>query len=139
MEGLHHVERVELPGEMRVPDAQEEPGGDNLAVRVRAMWPVLMEDATGLRVIDQAIGLAMYDPQRYAHLANEATDLYHGPLLTLCPPGWTQRRKEEVVDLILATMRGFLMEWQTTRSVVRIDPALTALVRALDREETAGA
>ena len=35
-------------------------------------------------------------------------------------------------------MRGFLMEWQTTRSVVRIDPALTALVRALDREETRG-
>ena len=112
---------------------------DRLGERVRAMWPILMEDATGLRVIDQAIGLAMYDPQRYAHLANDATALYHGPLLTLCPPGWTQQRKEEVVDLILATLRGFLMEWQTTRSVVRIDPALTALVRALDREETADA
>ena len=88
------------------------------------MWPVLMEDATGLRVIDQAIGLAMYDPKRYAHLANDATALYHGPLMTLCPPGWTEERKDEVVDLILATMRGFLMEWQTTRSAVRIDPAL---------------
>jgi DNA-binding transcriptional regulator YbjK len=110
-----------------------------LGERVRAMWPVLMEDATGLRVIDQAIGLAMYDPQRYAHLANDATGLYYGPLMTLCPPAWTEQRKEEVVDLIMATMRGFLMEWQTTRSVVRIDPALTALVRALDREETGGA
>jgi len=34
---------------------------DTLGERVQAMWPVLMEDATGLRVIDQAIGLAMYD------------------------------------------------------------------------------
>jgi AcrR family transcriptional regulator len=111
---------------------------DTLAGRVRAMWPVLMEDATGLRVIDQAIGLAMYDPRRYAHLANDATALYRGPLMTLCPPGWTEDRKGEIVDLILATMRGFLMEWQTTRSAVRIDPGLAALSRALDREESAG-
>jgi DNA-binding transcriptional regulator YbjK len=111
---------------------------ETLGARVGAIWPVLMEDATGLRVIDQAIGLAMYDPQRYAHLANEATGVYRVALMTLCPPGWTEQRKEEVVDLILATMRGFLMEWQTTRSVVRIDPALTALVRALNREEDVG-
>jgi AcrR family transcriptional regulator len=111
---------------------------DTLGERVRAMWPVLMKDATGVRVIDQAIGLAMYDPQRYAHLANDATALYRGPLKTVCPSGWTEQRKDEVVDLILATMRGFLMEWQTTRSVVRIDPALTALVRSLEREETTG-
>jgi hypothetical protein len=43
----------------------------------------------------------------------------------------------EVVDLVLAAMRGFLMEWQTTRSTELIDPALTALVRALEREEAA--
>jgi AcrR family transcriptional regulator len=110
---------------------------DRLGERVRALWPVLMDDATGLRVIDQAIGLAMYDPQRYAHLANDAAALYQGPLTTLCPAEWSDQRKEEVVDLILATMRGFLMEWQTTRSVVRIDPALSALARALDREEDA--
>jgi AcrR family transcriptional regulator len=112
---------------------------ETLSERVRALWPVLMEDATGLRVIDQAIGLAMFDPQRYAHLANDATALYHDPLLSLCPPEWTEERKEEVIDLILATMRGFLMEWQTTRSAARIDPALAALVRALQREETAPA
>ena len=108
-----------------------------LAERVRAIWPVLLDDATGLRVIDQAIGLAMYDPERYAHLATDATSRYHGPLMTLCPAAWTEERKEEVVDLVLATLRGFLMEWQTTRSSARIDPALAALVRALEREEAA--
>ena len=112
---------------------------ERLGERVRAMWPVLMEDATGLRVIDQAIGLAMYDPQRYAHLANDAAALYRGPLMSLCPSEWSPRRTEEVAELILATMRGFLMEWQTSRTTARIDPALTALVRALGREETAGA
>lgn len=110
---------------------------DTLGERVRAIWPVLMDDATGLRVIDQAIGLAMYDPRRYAHLANDATALYHGPLMSLCPPEWSEQRKDEIAELILATMRGLLMEWQTTRSAVRIDPALTALVRALEREEAA--
>ncbi len=109
---------------------------ETLGERIRTMWPVLMDDATGLRVIDQAIGLAMYDPQRYAHLATDATVVYHQPLMALCPPGWDEQRKEEVVDLILATMRGLLMEWQTTRSAARIDPALNALVRALEREET---
>ena len=112
-------------------------GVPTMAERVRAMWPVLMDDTTGLRVIDQAIGLAMYDPARYAHLAREATTHYHGPLMSLCPPDWPQQRKEEVVDLVLAAMRGFLMEWQTTRSTELIDPALTALVRALEREEAA--
>ncbi|MBO0812627.1 MAG: TetR/AcrR family transcriptional regulator, partial [Microlunatus sp.] len=47
-------------------------GHSSLAARVRAIWPVLAEDATGLRVIDQAIGLAMYDPEHYAHLARDA-------------------------------------------------------------------
>jgi AcrR family transcriptional regulator len=112
---------------------------DTLSERVRAIWPVLMEDATGLRVIDQAIGLAMYDPQRYAHLANDASALYRGPLISLCPSEWSEQRREEVAELILATMRGFLMEWQTSRSAVRIDPALSALVRALEREEAADA
>ena len=112
---------------------------DTLGERVRAIWPVLMEDATGLRVIDQAIGLAMYDPQRYAHLANDAAALYRGPLISLCPSDWSPQRREQVAELILATMRGFLMEWQTSHSTARIDPALTALVRALGREETAGA
>src|SRR4051812_22602315 len=36
----------------------------SLASRVRALWPALADDASGLRVIDQAIGLAMYDPER---------------------------------------------------------------------------
>src|SRR4051794_19003488 len=51
-----------------------------LSERIRATWPVLREDATGLRVIDQAIGLAMYDPEHYAHLAKDAADQYIGPL-----------------------------------------------------------
>lgn len=109
----------------------------SLADRVRAVWAVLMDDATGVRAIDQAIGLAMYDPARYAHLAKDAAALYRRPLMTLCPPDWDVERKEAVAELIMATMRGLLMEWQTTRESDRIELALTALTRALDREEAA--
>jgi AcrR family transcriptional regulator len=112
--------------------------GDTLAAKVDSMWPVLMDDASGLRVIDQAIGLAMHDPQRYAHLARDASDQYRGPLLAMCPDGWTERRKQEVAEMILATMRGFLMEWRTVGDSVRIQDGLAALVRAVQREEDAG-
>jgi AcrR family transcriptional regulator len=106
-----------------------------LAGRVRALWRGLAEDETGLRVIDQAIGLAMYDPERYAHLATDAADMYVSPLVSLFPPGWSSVRKREVAEFVMATMRGFLMEWRTTRNHVRIEAGLAALSRALDAEE----
>jgi AcrR family transcriptional regulator len=112
--------------------------GPGLAARVRAIWPALSADETGLRVIDQAIGLAMYDPQRYAHLAHEASQQYRPALLAMCPDGWTDRRKREVAELILATMRGFLMEWRTSRDGAAVEAGLAALARALEREEAAG-
>src|SRR5262249_44455661 len=71
--------------------ASERPGLDTLAARVRAIWPVLMSDESGLRVIDQAIGLVMYDPVRYADLGREASAQYLPSLLSLCPEGWSQR------------------------------------------------
>lgn len=109
-----------------------------LAERIRAIWPVLMDDASGLRVIDQAIGLAMYDPERYAHLAHEATQQYLGPVMSLCPQAWPDRRKLEVAQLVTAVMRGFLMEWRTARDLTAVEAGLAALVRALEREEADG-
>jgi len=111
---------------------------DSLAERVRAIWPVLMDDATGVRVIDEAIGLAMYDPARYAHLSRGASESYLGVLESWCPPHWTGQRKREVALLIVATLRGCLAEWRTTRDMANIAPALDALIRALEREEKAG-
>lgn len=109
------------------------PGG--LAQRVRAIWPILEANATGLRVIDQAIGLAMYDPDRYAHLARNAADQYRDALREILPAEWTDERRTEVADLLLATFRGFLMDWRTTGDAERITSALEALGRALDNEE----
>lgn len=109
--------------------------GSSLGERVVALWPLLADDATGLRVIDQAIGLAMYDPERYRHLADQAADLYVEPLMALCPASWDEQRKSEVAELVMAAMRGFLMEWRTTRDEDRVEAGLQALSRALDAEE----
>ena len=106
-----------------------------LAERVRAIWPILAADETGLRVIDQAIGLVMYDPERYADLGRQTATQYLPGLLALCPDGWTDRRKFEVAEMIMAVMRGFLMDWRTTGEPARIEAGLQALARALDREE----
>lgn len=111
------------------------PPGSPLSVHVRAFWPVLADDATGLRAIDEAIGLAMYDPEKFGHLAREASDMYRGPLAALCPPGWSAARRIEVVELVLAAMRGCLLEWRTAHDRPAIEAALNALCRAIEREE----
>ncbi|WP_329135177.1 TetR/AcrR family transcriptional regulator [Streptomyces sp. NBC_01476] len=118
--------------------AVEGPGPRTLAARVRAIWPVLTGAESGLRVLDQAIGLTMYDPDRYAALGREASRQYLPLLLSICPPDWPERRKLEVAELILAAMRGFLIDWLTTGSTDGAEAGLEALVRALEREEREG-
>ncbi|TDT98796.1 TetR family transcriptional regulator [Streptomyces sp. 846.5] len=112
-----------------------------LAGRVRAIWPVLMGEDNGLRrVLDQAIGLAMYDPERYAELGRGATTQYLPSLLSICPEGWSDRRKLGVAEMILATLRGFVMDRATGNGdMAGADAGFEALVRALEREEAAGA
>jgi AcrR family transcriptional regulator len=106
-----------------------------LAARVRAMWPVLVGDEA--RVLDQAIGLSMYDPDRYAELGREASRQYLPTLMSLCPENWTERRKLEVAEMILAVLRGFLVDWRTSGDAPGVAAGFNALVRALDREEAA--
>ena len=108
----------------------------SLADRVRAVWPVLV--AAEAYVLDQAIGLAMYDPGRYADLGRGASEQYLPSLRAICPPAWTDRRKHEVAEMILATLRGFLVDARTSGDMAGIGAGFEALGRALDREEAAG-
>jgi DNA-binding transcriptional regulator YbjK len=106
-----------------------------LSARVRAIWPILVGEEA--RVLDQAIGLAMYDPDRYAELGRGASQQYLPTLLSLCPEHWTDRRKLEVSEMILAVLRGFLVDARTSGDTAGIAAGFKALVRALEREEAA--
>lgn len=106
-----------------------------LAERVRALWPILVGDEA--RVLDQAIGLAMYDPGRYVELGRGASKQYLPSLLSLCPSEWTDQRKLEVSEMILAVLRGFLVDYRTSRDTEGIAAGFEALARALEREEAA--
>jgi len=55
-----------------------------------------------------------------------------------CPPHGTSQHKHEIALLIVATLRGCLAEWRTTRDMANITPALDALSRLLEREEKDG-
>ena len=77
------------------------PDGQSLAERVRAIWPALLGEES--RVLDQAIGLTMYDPVRYGELGRGASQQYLPTLLSICPPQWPDQRKLEVSEMILAT------------------------------------
>jgi AcrR family transcriptional regulator len=117
--------------------AESGPHHRPLAERVRALWPVLLGEEG--YVLDQAIGLAMYDPERYVALGSGASEQYLPTLLSICPPDWTASRKLEVAELILAVLRGFLVDSRTSGDAAGISAGFEALARALDREEAAGA
>ncbi|MFE2427439.1 TetR/AcrR family transcriptional regulator [Streptomyces sp. NPDC059373] len=102
---------------------------------VRAVWPVLVGEEA--RVLDQAIGLAMYDPDRYAALGREASQQYLPLLLSICPEHWSDRRRLEVAEMILATLRGFLVDSRTSGDTAGVAAGFDALARALEREEAA--
>ena len=106
-----------------------------LSDRVRDLWPVLTGAESA--VLDQAIGLAMYDPGRYAALGRGASRQYLPALLAICPSGWAEERKIEVSEMILAVLRGFLVDWRTSADSDGIAAGFRSLVRALEREEAA--
>jgi AcrR family transcriptional regulator len=111
------------------------PGPKTLAARVRAVWPALVGEES--RVLDQAIGLMMYDPTRYAELGRGASQQYLPSLLSICPPAWTDQRKLQVAEMILAVLRGFLIDRLTSADGAGVEAGFEALTRALDREEAA--
>jgi AcrR family transcriptional regulator len=107
-----------------------------LAARVRAVWPALVGEES--RVLDQAIGLMMYDSARYAELGRGASQQYLPALLSICPPDWSDQRKLEVSEMILAVLRGFLIDRLTSGDTTGVEAGFEALARALQREEAAG-
>jgi AcrR family transcriptional regulator len=107
-----------------------------LGARVRDLWPALVS-AEG-SVLDQAIGLSMYDPARYAALGRGASQQYLPALLSLLPGTWSERRRLEVAEMVLGALRGFLIDRLTSGNTDGVEAGLDALERALDREEAAG-
>ncbi|RSM40705.1 TetR/AcrR family transcriptional regulator [Amycolatopsis balhimycina DSM 5908] len=107
-----------------------------LADRVRAAWESLRDEETQLRrVLDQAMGLAMYDPGRYAALGRGASQQYLPTLVRFCPADWPERRKLEVASMILAALRGFLVSLLIDDDFATA--GVEALLRAVEREEAA--
>jgi DNA-binding transcriptional regulator YbjK len=104
-----------------------------LSDRVLALWPVLVGDEGA--VLDQAVGLAMYAPERYAALGRQNSRQYLPALLAICPASWSPRRRLEVSEMILAVLRGFLVDARISGDTDGIEAGFEALRRALDREE----
>jgi AcrR family transcriptional regulator len=115
--------------------ATDGPARRTLAAWVREIWPILVGEEA--RVLDQAIGLAMYDPDRYAELGRGASQQYLPSLLSVCPEHWSDRRKLEVAEMMLATLRGFLVDARTSGDTAGVAAGFDALARALEREEAA--
>ncbi|MGQ4517050.1 TetR/AcrR family transcriptional regulator [Streptomyces sp. DW26H14] len=110
----------------------------SLAEKVRAVWPILTGEEPGLRrVLDQAMGLAMYDNVRHRALGREASRQYLPLLMSFCPERWPERRRFAVAEMILATLRGFLLERLIGEDASEVGEGFEALIRMLEREEAA--
>ena len=107
--------------------------GPGLVDRVRALWPVLIDAEQDALL--QAVGLAMYDPERYEALVRGSAREYLDALRAICPAGWTEQRRTEVAELVLATMRGLLLAQRVESDAHDVAAGLAALERALRREE----
>ena len=116
--------------------AAREPADGTLGERVRSVWLTLSDEHAGPRVLDQASGLARYDPTRYAALGRDATEQYLPAVWAICPPDWSPQRREEIGELIVATLRGLLVDLLTSGDQNRVEAGLRALLRALAHEET---
>jgi AcrR family transcriptional regulator len=109
----------------------------SLAERVRALWPVLTSRHAWVH--DQGMGLMMYDPSRYLELGRGSSQQYLPTLVGLCPEDWPERRKTEVAEMIMATLRGFVIDRLASGDNSGVDAGFEALARALDREEASPA
>jgi AcrR family transcriptional regulator len=107
----------------------------SLADRVLALWPVLTSGYAWVH--DQAMGLMMYDPGRYLELGRGSSQQYLPTLVALCPDHWSERRKREVAEMIMAALRGFVIDRFASGDDSGVGGGFEALVRALDREEAA--
>ena len=106
-----------------------------LAARVRAVWSAVM--GAEFRVLGQSVGLTMYDPERYAGLGMSATEQYMSAMIAICPPDWSEQRKLEVAEMVIAVLRGFTVEFLTSGNSAAVEAGFAALARALEREEAA--
>ena len=136
-------ESVELLRERRVASSLAAAFGPgqvpSLAGRVRAVWPVLTGSGEGQRALDQALGLAMYDPKRHGAIAVDAAGHFLPALRDMCPPQWSDQRKDEIAELVFAALRGFLVQRRTggTDGGSGGEAGFEALLRMLEREEAA--
>jgi AcrR family transcriptional regulator len=119
----------------RALDAWARTGG-SLADWVRVAWAALLGEES--RVLDQAIGLVLYDTDRYGPLGQGASEVYLPTLLARCPEHWAPERKLQVAHLILGALRGFLIERATSGDPAGVAAGLDALCRAVEREERDG-
>jgi AcrR family transcriptional regulator len=107
--------------------AAQETARRTLAARVRAVWPALMGEQS--RVLDQAIGLMLYDPARYGELGRGSSQQYLPGLVSICPPDWSDQRKLEVAEMIMALPpAAFGLFMQQMRLVPLDQPARLAQV-----------
>jgi AcrR family transcriptional regulator len=115
-------------------EAADQAQPQTLAARVLAVWPALMGEER--RVLAQAVGLMLYDSDRYAALGASAAEQYMPALRSLCPPDWPERRKSEVAEMIMASLQGLVITMLTSGDAARVEAGLAALGRALEQEES---
>lgn len=91
---------------------------------LRETWQALMRDEATARVLLQGIGLALAEPERYGPIGSDSVQEYLPPIEASLPPQWSPTRRNRAATLILAVVRGLMLDGFATSDRTRVDDAL---------------
>ena len=95
------------------------------STQLRDSWRALMGDEASARVLLQGIGLALAEPERYGAIGRDSVEVYLPPIEASLPAQWTAGQRQRAATLILAVIRGLMLDGFATGEAERVDAALT--------------
>jgi AcrR family transcriptional regulator len=111
------------------------PPGATFAENCRAAWDdMITPDSEPLfRLFFEVYGIALRQPRLYQDFLKATIDDWLRPIADpLCRDGYTRAEARAFATVVLAGLRGFMLDYCTTHDRKRLDRAVALWIRALD-------
>jgi transcriptional regulator with XRE-family HTH domain len=96
------------------------PGDDTLLI---GAWRAMVDDQASARALLEGLAMAVADPD-YQPIAVDAIEQYLPFLEMPLPQDWTNERRRHVASVLLAVLRGMMLDQLATGDSARLDGAI---------------
>jgi hypothetical protein len=90
---------------------------------LRRLWEYLLAAEDESRLLFQGLGLSLADPAGHGDSGREAVRQFLGPVAAALPADWDARRRDQAATLVVAVVRGLLLDRLATGEADRVDGA----------------